>query len=191
MAEVLLLHHAQGLTAGVRAFADRLRAAGHVVHLPDCYEGRTFATLDEGIAHARETGFDVVRARGVEAAEGLPEALVYAGMSLGAMSAQSLLQSRPGACGALLLHGAVDPADLGGTWPEGVPGQVHTMAGDDWGDVDVAQALAAAVPDVELFLYPGDRHLFTDESLDAHDPQAAAAVLERCLAFLAAVDRHS
>ena len=39
MAEVLLFHHAQGRTAGCLSFADELRAAGHVVHAPDLYDG--------------------------------------------------------------------------------------------------------------------------------------------------------
>jgi dienelactone hydrolase len=184
MAEVLLFHHAQGLTPGVHAFADALRGAGHVVHTPDLYDGATFADLDEAVAHARSLGFDTVVRRGVQSAEGLPRDLVYAGISLGTMPAQTLLQTRPGAHGALLLHGAVDPADLGGSWPPGVPGQVHTMAEDDWGDVDVGRQLAASVDEVELFLYPGSAHLFTDSSLAAYDADAAQLVQQRVLAFL-------
>ena len=185
MAEIVLFHHAQGLTEGVRAFADALRAAGHLVHTPDLYEGRTFADLEEGVAHARSLGFETVVERGVGAAAGLPAELVYAGFSLGLMPAQTLLQTRPGARGALLLHGAVDPADLGGAWPAGVPGHIHVMEGDDWGDVEVAQQLAASVDEVELYLYPGDQHLFTDSSLPAYDAGPAGLVRQRVLAFLA------
>src|SRR5215208_7943549 len=83
MAEVVLFHHAQGLTPGVAAFADELRRAGHTVHTPDLYDGRTFATLEEGLAYAEEIGFDEVTERGVQAAEALPAELVYAGFSLG------------------------------------------------------------------------------------------------------------
>ena len=50
MAEVLLFHHAQGLTPGVSAFADELRGAGHTVHVPDLFDGRTFGSIDEGMA---------------------------------------------------------------------------------------------------------------------------------------------
>jgi len=49
MAEVLLLEHAQGQTRGVLAFADELRQAGHTVHDPDLYDGRTFDSLDESL----------------------------------------------------------------------------------------------------------------------------------------------
>jgi dienelactone hydrolase len=189
MAEVLFFHHACGLTPGVRSFADRLRAEGHVVHTPDLYEGRTFDSVDVGVAHAKEVGFATVLERGRQAAEGLPERLVYAGASLGVMSAELLAQNRPGAAGAFFLHGAVPLDELGdGSWPEGVPLQVHTMEDDGWGDADVARELATAVPDAEVFLYPGNRHLFTDDSTEEHDPQAAALVLERVLDLLTRVD---
>ena len=118
MAEVLLFHHAQGLTAGVRSFADELRSAGHVVHTPDLYEGATFADLD------------------------------------------------------------------GGGWPDGLLLQIHTMEDDDWGDVDIARELAATIEGAELFVYPGNVHLFTDSSLAAFDEGAAALVRQRVLGFL-------
>jgi dienelactone hydrolase len=186
VAEVLLFHHAQGLTSGCLAFADDLRAAGHVVHTPDLYDGKTFAELDDGIAYAKEVGFETLAERGRTAAEGLPDELVYAGFSLGAMSAQELAQTRPGARGALLLHAAIPLSEFGGSWPQGVPLQIHTMEDDELGDADVAQELAAEVEGAELFLYPGDRHLFTDRSLPAYDEPAAALVMERVLGFLEA-----
>ena len=40
MAEVVLFHHLQGLTEGVRAFAGELRAGGHTVHTPDLFDGQ-------------------------------------------------------------------------------------------------------------------------------------------------------
>jgi dienelactone hydrolase len=187
MAEVLLFHHAQGLTAGCLAFADQLRAAGHVVHTPDLYEGQTFADLAGGLAYARQVGFDSIAARGRLAAEDLPEALVYAGFSLGVMSAQQLAQTRSGARGALLFHAAIPTAEFGGPWPAGVPLQIHTMAEDALGDVAEARELAATVAGAELFLYPGDRHLFTDSSLPDYDEQAATLLMQRVLAFLSRI----
>jgi dienelactone hydrolase len=145
VAEVLLFHHAQGLTDGVLAFADDLRAAGHVVHTPDLYEGRTFDDLETGVGHAQEVGFDTVLERGRLAAQGLPDDVVYAGMSLGVMPAQLLAQTRPGARGAVLLHGSVPLEEFTGEWPPGLPLQMHTMEDDDWGDVDVARQLAATI----------------------------------------------
>jgi dienelactone hydrolase len=184
MAEVLLFHHAQGLTSGIRSLADELRTAGHVVHTPDLYEGATFTDLDEGVAHAQEIGFDTVLERGRLAAQSLPDDVVYAGLSLGVMPAQMLAQTRPGAKGALLLHGSVPLEEFGGVWPPGVPLQIHTMEDDDWGDVEVGRRLAATIPGAELFVYAGDVHLFTDDSLPAYDAGAAALVRERVLGFL-------
>ena len=120
MAEVLLFHHAHGLTAGCLSFADELRAAGHVVHAPDLYDGKTFDDLDEGVGYAREVGFDTIGERGRLAAEGLPNEIVYAGFSLGAMPAQMLAQTRPGAKGALLFHGCVPPSEFGSRPPRSI-----------------------------------------------------------------------
>ena len=71
MSEILLYHHVQGLTEGVRSFADELRQAGHTVHTPDVFDGRTFETLEDGMAYARETGFGALAERGVAAADGI------------------------------------------------------------------------------------------------------------------------
>jgi dienelactone hydrolase len=184
MAEVLLFHHVHGLTDGCLAFADELRAGGHVVHAPDLYDGKTFAGLDEGMAYAREVGFDTLMERGRLAAEGLPDELVYGGFSLGAAPAQLLAQTRPGAAGALLFHAAIPTSEFEAPWPQGVPLQIHTMEDDELGDVDVARELVAEVEGAELFLYPGDRHLFTDRSLSAYDEGAARLVTQRVLSFL-------
>lgn len=185
MAEVLLFHHALGLTPGVVAFADDLRAAGHVVHAPDLYEGKTFPDVEAGVAHAREVGFENVFQRGLAAAEGLSDELVYAGFSLGVPPAQQLAQTRPGAQGALLFSAAIPLGELGDTWPDDVPLQIHVMEDDDLGDVAEARELAAAVEGAELFLYPGDRHLFADSGTADYDAAAAALLEQRVLAFLA------
>lgn len=184
MAELLLFHHAQGLTAGCLAFADDLRAAGHVVHTPDLYDGRTFTDFDDGVGYSRQVGFEVIIQRGRLAAEGLPSDMVYAGFSLGVMPAQMLAQTRPGAKAALLLHGCVTPSEFGRPWPAGVPLQIHTMDADDWGDADVARQLVETTEDAELFLYPGDRHLFTDSSLPPYDEGATTLLMQRVLRFL-------
>jgi dienelactone hydrolase len=191
MAEVVLYHHSQGLTEGVKAFADELRAAGHTVHLPDLYEGHTFETLEEGMAYAGQTGFGTLLERGVAAAEGLGDAVVYAGFSLGVMPAQQLAQTRAGAKGALLFHSCVPVSEFGDAWPAGVPVQVHGMESDpifaDEGDLDAARALVASTKDAELFLYPGKEHLFADSSLSSHDEPAATLLTQRVLAFLSAI----
>jgi dienelactone hydrolase len=189
VAEVLLFHHAQGLTPGVKAFADELRAAGHTVHTPDLYDRKTFDTVDEGVAHAREVGFETLLDKGVSAADDLPAELVYAGFSLGGMPAQKLAQTRPGARGALMFHAALPLSEFGGSWPAGAPLQIHFMEDDPWAEEDLpaAREIADTVDGAELFLYPGDRHLFADNSVADYDPGAAALLKQRALDLLARV----
>jgi dienelactone hydrolase len=159
MAEVLLFHHAQGQTEGFHAFADRLRQAGHTVYVPDLFNGRVFGSIDEGLAHVRDTGgFENLIERGVRQADDLPPGLVYGGFSMGVLPAQT----RPGARGALLFYSAVPPSEFGGVWPADVPVQVHGMDADpyfvDEGDIDAARAIVEAADDGELFLYHGEQH---------------------------------
>ena len=188
MADVLLFHHLQGLTPGVIALADDLRAAGHTVHTPDLYDGRTFDSLEAGLAHARETGFDTLRARGMDAAASAPTegGSVYAGISFGVTVAQRLAQTDPNARGAVLLESCLPTSEFGDGWPDGVPVQVHGKEGDEFFDEDLpaARELVEAAPHGELFLYDGDEHLFTDSSLPSHDPAAAGLVRDRVLTFL-------
>ena len=188
MAEVLLFHHAQGQTKGFHELADRLREAGHTVHAPDLYDGRTFDDLEEGVGHARELGFGALADRGAAVAEELPAELVYIGLSLGVVPAQRLAQTRPGARGAVLLHACLPSSEFGG-WPAGVPVQVHGMDADPFfageGDLDAARALVEETGDAELFVYPGDGHLFSDSSLPAYDAAAADLMTKRVLDFLA------
>jgi dienelactone hydrolase len=188
MAEVVLFHHALGLTPGVVAFAGDLRQAGHTVHTPDLFEGRTFGSIEEGVSHAQEIGFPEVIGRGVRAVEGLPADLVYAGFSLGVLPAQLLAQTRPGARGALLFYSCVPVTEFGSGWPEGVPVQVHGMDADPYfvgeGDVDAARELVSQAKDGELFLYPGDQHYFADSTQPSYDADATALLLRRVLDFL-------
>jgi dienelactone hydrolase len=187
MTEVVLYHHVQGLTDGVRAFADELRRAGHTVHMPDMFDGRTFGTIDEGLAFAREAGFGALVQRGVEAVDPIGPEVVYVGFSFGVMPAQQLAQTRPGARGALLMYSCLPVSEFGGAWPDGVPVQVHGKEADPFFEEDLpaARELVESTDRAELFLYPGDEHLFADSSLPAYDPAAAALLTRRMLAFLA------
>ncbi len=191
MAEVVLFHHALGLTSGVVAFADDLRRAGHTVHTPDLFEGRTFAGIEEGMGYAFQIGFpDEVIERGVRAVEKLPAGLVYAGFSLGVLPAQKLAQTRPGARGALLFYSCVPVSAFGSAWPGGVPVQVHGMDADPVfageGDLDAALALVGQADEGELYLYPGDQHYFADSTLPSYDADATALLTQRVLSFLGA-----
>jgi dienelactone hydrolase len=192
MTDVVVFHHAQGLTDGVRQFADQLRKAGHRVTVPDLYDGKTFGTLEGGIGYAQEVGFDTIIERGRVAVEGLPNELVYAGFSLGVLPAQMLAQTRPGALGALLFHACIPLAEFGGSWPGDVPVQVHGMDADPLfveEDLGAARELVKTYWDAALFLYPGNKHLFADASLPDYDEAAAALLLQRSLGLLGRAGR--
>lgn len=192
MSEIVLFHHAQGLTPGVGAFADELRAAGHIVHTPDLFDARTFPTLEEGIAYAGTVGFGTILDRGVTEAEALGPDLVYAGFSMGVMPAQKLAQSRAGGRGALFFESCLPVTEFGDGWPDGVPVQVHGMDADPIfageGDLDAARALVDSIEMAELFLYPGDVHLFADSSLPSYDQAATELMTGRVLDFLSTLE---
>lgn len=189
MAEVLMFHHAMGQTEGFHAFADALRLAGHTVHTPDLFGGRTFGSIEAGLAHVEQAGFAEFIARGAAAADSLPAGLVYVGFSLGVLLAQMLAQTRPGAKGAVFCYSFVPVAEFG-SWPDDLPVQVHGMDADpsfaEEGDLDAARELMAAGAPVELHLYPGDQHYFADASLPSYVPDAAELLTRRVLDFLAA-----
>ena len=193
LAEVVLFHHVQGLTPGIVAFADELRATGHTVHTPDLFDRRTFPTLDEGIAYAKTIGFDAILDRGVSEGDALGADVVYAGFSLGVMPAQKLAQTRAGARGALLVDACIPVTEFGDRWPDGVPVQVHGMDADPVfageSDLDAAKALVDSTERAELFLYQGNVHLFADSSLPSYDRQATELMTGRILEFLSTRER--
>jgi len=189
MANVVLFHHIQGLTPGVVAFADELRSAGHDVHTPDLFEGHTFSSISDGFAFTRRDDAPDFDALADAAVAELPVGLVYAGFSWGVMSAQRLAQTRPGATGALLYESCIPISGewAFGPWPQGVPVQIHGMETDEFfaEDLPAAREVVASVgKDAELFVYPGDRHLFADSSLPSYQPDAARLLIQRTRDFL-------
>jgi dienelactone hydrolase len=186
VADVVLYHHVQGLTDGVQSFARELQRSGHIVHTPDLFDGRTFATIEEGMGFARTQGFGALAERGVAAADELPADAVYAGFSMGVMIAQQLAQTRESARGALLMYSCLPVSEFGSGWPAGVPFQIHGKEGDEFfaEDLEAARSLIESTDGGELFLYPGEEHLFADSSLPEYDAGAAALLIERVLGFL-------
>jgi len=192
MANVLLFHHALGLTKGIYAFADELTGAGHTVHVPDLFDGHLFSTIEDGMAYVKEIGFEEIIERGVRVARELPREIVYAGFSLGVVPAQKLSQSREGARGALFFYSCVPTVMFGSPWPVDLPAQIHGMDADpffvDEGDIEAARELVSSANQAELFLYPGDQHYFADKSLPSYDADATALLMQRVLEFLRQLD---
>lgn len=185
MAEILLFHSVLGLRDLERAAADRLRAAGHGVTLPDLYDAARTDAYDEGFAIRDRIGWEAILARAEAAGDVTPRGAVLAGFSMGAGVAAHLWAGRPETSGVLLLHGLVDmpPAAR-----PGLPLQLHLAEPDpfedeeffdDWLGMAERAGLAA-----EIYRYPGAGHLFTDPALPDHDAEATALLWQRATAFL-------
>jgi dienelactone hydrolase len=188
MSQIVLFHHAMGLTPGVEALADRLRDGGHRVLTPDLFDGRTFTDLPSGLAHVGEIGDDELLERATAACADLPPEIFCAGLSLGAVPAQHLLQTRPGVLGGLLLHSFVDPSQLAGQWPDDRPVDVFAMEHDpffvDDGDLAAARRWQQEHPNLRIHLYPGHGHLFTEPESEDHDAAVTAALVDDLLRVL-------
>jgi dienelactone hydrolase len=187
LATVVLFHSVYGLCSGVHKDAGRLRAAGHEVHTPDLFEGRTAATVEEGMELKDEIGRDELLMRAVTVTAPLSErGLVYAGYSLGASVAQNLALADVRARGLLLLHGTSDlPEDAA---VDELPVQLHVADPDPFETDDWLNAwylrMRRAGAEVEVFRYAGAGHLYTDESLDDYDAEAAERTWRTALGFV-------
>ena len=180
MAEVVLFHSVLGRRPGVIAAADRLRAAGHTLHAPDLYDGEVFDDLEEDQRKEEELGYCEIARRAREAV------------------AELLIASRPGALGAVLMHGAVPIEGLSEffgveRWPAGVPVQVHYAAEDPWVEAEeevapLGDAVRGVGAAIGAHAYPGSGHLFADPDLPEYDRASSEAMWERVLAFLNQVD---
>jgi dienelactone hydrolase len=185
---IVIFHSALGLRPAILDTAEALRAAGHTVDTPDLYDGQTFDDLDAGIAKRDALGIPEVLRRTQAAVADLPPELVYVGYSMGTGPAELLAATRPGARAAILLHGALAPAEIDvQAWP-GVPVQIHHARHDPWVDVDQVRALEDAVrkagATAEVHVYERGGHLFEDPASTEPDSEAARLVLERVLAFI-------
>lgn len=190
MAEILLFHHALGLTDGLLAFTERLRAEGHTVHAPDCYAGATFDDVDDGVRFAQDIGHDALLEAAHSAARKHRSADVVMGCSLGAMQAQTLAQDRRRFRACLLAGGALPPSALGSVWRHEVALQVHVADPDEWIEPSDVEALLYHAPHARLYRYAGKGHLFMDRSSADYDADAADLFEERAAAWLADLDEH-
>jgi dienelactone hydrolase len=182
----VLLHSTYGPRPAVHSAAERLRAAGHEVHVPDLFDGRVVDSVEEGRKIRDEIGNEELLRRAIVAAAPYSEAgLVYAGFSMGGALAQNLALGDEKARGLLLLHGTSDIADDAAT---DIPVQLHVADPDPFEPDDWLNAwylrMRRAGADVEVFRYRGAGHLFTDPGLPDHDEQAAERTWSVALDFL-------
>ncbi|MFF2654669.1 dienelactone hydrolase family protein [Streptomyces sp. NPDC058045] len=185
--DIMLFHSTFGLRPAVHAAADRLRAAGHEVHTPDLFDGRTCESVEEGMELRDGLGREELLRRAVLAAAPYSErGLVYAGFSFGASVAQTLALGDAEARGLLLIHGTSDIADSASA--DGLPVQLHVAEPDPFETDDWLSAwylrMSRAGADVEVYRYPGAGHLYTDPDLPDYDAEAAESTWRTALGFL-------
>jgi len=187
VAEILLFHHAHGLTDGLAALAERLRARGHTVHTPDAYAGVTFTHITDAVAHAQRIGHDAIEEVARRAALRYRTADVTIGFSLGVFPAQLLAQELRRIRACALVGGALAPKALSGEWRHEVALQVHVAEPDEWVEPEDLAALIAHAPHAEVYRYPNRGHLFMDPFCAGYDADAADEFEERLGAWLARV----
>lgn len=190
MTEIIVLHHALGLTAGVEAFGNALAVAGHDVVTPDLFDGATFDTVDAGVAHAQTIGFDAIAEIGARAADACGDQIVVVGFSLGVLPAQKIAQQRPGVAAAVLCHSAIPLGFFGETWPSGVALQIHAGERDPFVEEDreAIDQLIGTAPNSELHWYDTSAHLVADATSTDYDAPLASLIVTRTLEFLARLD---
>ncbi|UQA98034.1 dienelactone hydrolase family protein [Streptomyces halobius] len=185
---IVLFHSVCGVRPAVHAAADRLRAAGHEVVVPDLFDGRTADSVQDGLAVKDDIGKDELLKRAVTAVAPYSDrGLVYAGFSFGGAVAQNLALADDKARGLLLLHGTSDIAE--GAEADDLPVQLHVADPDPYEPHDWLNAwylrMRRAGADVEVFRYAGAGHLFTDPDLPDYDAEAAESTWKVALGFLA------
>ncbi|WP_310727709.1 dienelactone hydrolase family protein [Streptomyces sp. N2A] len=187
---IVLFHSVCGLRPAVHSAADRLRAAGHEVIVPDLFDGRTADSVPDGILIKDEIGKEELLKRAITAVAPYSErGLVYAGFSFGGAVAQNLALGDEKARGLLLMHGTSDIAE--GAVVDELPVQLHVADPDPFEPHDWLTAwylqMRRAGADVEVFRYAGAGHLFTDPDLPDYDAEAAESAWKVALGFLAEI----
>ncbi|MEU4498182.1 dienelactone hydrolase family protein [Streptomyces sp. NPDC023998] len=189
---IMLFHSVYGLRPAVRAAADRLREAGHQVHVPDLFEGQTVESVEEGRELKDKIGNEELLRRAILAASPYSDrGLVYAGFSLGGSIAQNLAMGDEKARGLLLVHGTSDIAE--GASVDELPVQLHVADPDPFEPHDWLSAwylqMQRAGADVEVYRYPGAGHLYTDPELPDYDEAAAEQTWRVALGFLSTLEQ--
>jgi dienelactone hydrolase len=191
MTTVVLVHSVLGVRRGELDAAERLRAEGHEVLVPDLFDGRVFDDYAAARTFSDELGVEELFRRALAAVAEVPDGFLVGGFSQGSTVAVGVALSRV-VSGVLQLSGlnVLEWFGPDAAWPPGVDTQSHQTVEDPFRDDITAQAVRdveASGARLELFDYPGHGHLFTDHTLPAeYDPDATALLWTRVLPFVAA-----
>ncbi|RRD46733.1 dienelactone hydrolase family protein [Tessaracoccus sp. OH4464_COT-324] len=183
MTEIVLFHHALGLTDGVRQFADQLRSRGFAVRTPDLFEGRVFSSVEEAFQYVERVSCATLLQRAEESCVEIHGRIIFGGFSLGVVPAQHMMLAKP-SIGGLLFHGFTPFEADTSDWPQ-LPMHVYAMAEDPLfvgdGDIEAVREAQAVLPQLELHLFEGRKHLFTDSSTGDYDAFATQQVLDHVI----------
>jgi len=185
MAHIALFHSILGLRSVEREAGERLHHAGHEAVVPDLFDGRTAAGIDEGFEVVGQIGWETIVKRGRRAIADMPDETILVGCSMGAGVVCELLSERPSTAGVILLHAFPElPADIA----SGLRVQLHAAEPDEFARTEQLPALQRSAKeadlDLELFRYPGAGHYYIDRDRPDYDRPAAELTWQRMLDFL-------
>ncbi|WP_232661463.1 dienelactone hydrolase family protein [Pseudonocardia sp. TRM90224] len=183
---VALFHSVFGLRGVELAAAERLRAAGHQVVVPDLFDGVTNpGDFDAAFDHLDRIGWSTVLERAHDALADAPAETVLGGLSMGAALVGDIWPARLDAAGAFYLHAAPPvPAGI----RTGTPVQLHFGAGDPFVPPERLARFRESAERNGAYAtvreYEGVGHFFTDETLPDHDADAATSTWRDVLGML-------
>ena len=186
---VVLFHSMFGLRAVELAAAERLRATGCRVVVPDLFAGATVGgDVDAGFALMDQVGWGMILDRAHRGLAGVPDDAVLGGFSMGVGVIAELWPQRTDAAAVFCLHAPTRVPD--GVRP-GTPVQLHVAAGDRFAPADQIAAFrdsaATSGAAAAVYEYRGAGHFFTDASLPDYSQTATAHTWTRVLGLLDAV----
>ena len=194
-APVLVLHPRWGLNATIRAFCDRLAAAGFVVFAPDLYHGKVVDTIPdaEAAVNALSSNYQQAQAEVAQAATFLSRragsdgrGLAVIGFSMGVYYALELAASAPDLIRKVVIFYGTGDADFSTSRADYLG---HFAADDDFEPREYVDGMEAAIRaagrPVSFHHYPNTGHwFFESDRADAYNAAAASLAWERTLAFL-------
>jgi len=196
--EIVLFHSVLDLRPGFKKAAEKLQNQEYIVHTPNLYdEGVVFDDYEKADAYLQSIGsYPELLKRTRESVVDLPDELIYAGFSNGGASAEYLALTRPKARAAILFSGALPLEmllEIGGdqqqNWPKSVPVQLHYTKNDpfrnqEWID-SFRESVSSSQAQLNFYEYPGEGHLFTDDSLpNEYNEESSKQLWERVFKFL-------
>jgi len=189
---VVVIQEWWGLNDQIRGVADRFAAEGFTALAPDLYDGRVTGEPDE--ANHMMSGLDWVGATETDVAgalqhlKGSCDKVAVMGFCMGG-ALTVIASAKLADCDVGVCYYGIPPVEQADPATIRVPFQGHFANQDDWCTPDAVNALEATLKDAvevhELYRYDA-AHGFFNETVEAHNAEAAVLSWDRTLAFLRA-----